>query len=175
MVGLPDDRKGEVPVAAVRLLPGATAPPDDIITFAASRLSDYKRPASVVIVDDFPRTGTDKVQKQKLLPLFTDLERRDGGDRAEMGTYLLTWMPTLRLPGGSMAEYKFVTYETLDDGAIARIMLNRPEARNAQNRGLLVELDDAFLRAEADDAGAGRDPRRRRARCSRPATTWARR
>ena len=46
---------------------------------------------------------------------------------------------------------KYVTYETLDDGAIARIMLNRPEARNAQNRGMLVELHDAFLRAEADD------------------------
>src|SRR4051794_11921953 len=30
-------------------------------------------------------------------------------------------------------------------------MLDRPEARNAQNRGMLVELDDAFLRAEADD------------------------
>jgi enoyl-CoA hydratase len=30
-------------------------------------------------------------------------------------------------------------------------MLNRPDARNAQNRGMLVELDDAFLRAEADD------------------------
>src|SRR3546814_14445661 len=30
-------------------------------------------------------------------------------------------------------------------------MLNRPEARNAQNRGMPVELNDAFLRAEADD------------------------
>lgn len=50
-----------------------------------------------------------------------------------------------------MAEYKYVTYETLDDGRIARIMLNRPDARNAQNRGLLVELHDAFLAAEADD------------------------
>ena len=30
-------------------------------------------------------------------------------------------------------------------------MLNRPDARNAQNRGLLVELNDAFLQAEADD------------------------
>ena len=48
-------------------------------------------------------------------------------------------------------EYRFVTYETLDDGTIARIMLNRPEARNAQNRGLLVELHDAMLKAEADD------------------------
>jgi enoyl-CoA hydratase len=49
------------------------------------------------------------------------------------------------------SEYRFVTYETLDDGTIARIMLNRPETRNAQHRSLLVELNDAFLRAEADD------------------------
>lgn len=46
---------------------------------------------------------------------------------------------------------EFVTYETLDEGRIARIMLNRPEARNAQNRGMLVELDECFMRAEADD------------------------
>jgi enoyl-CoA hydratase len=49
------------------------------------------------------------------------------------------------------AEYQFVTYETLDEGTIARIMLDRPDAKNAQNRGMLVELDEAFLRAEADD------------------------
>jgi enoyl-CoA hydratase len=50
-----------------------------------------------------------------------------------------------------MSDYQFVSYETLDDGQIARVMLNRPEARNAQNRGMLVELNEAMLRAEADD------------------------
>jgi enoyl-CoA hydratase len=50
-----------------------------------------------------------------------------------------------------VGEYKYVTYETLDEGRIARIMLNRPESRNAQHRGLLVDLGDAFLEAEADD------------------------
>jgi len=50
-----------------------------------------------------------------------------------------------------MTDDRYITYETLDDGAIARIMLNRPDARNAQNRGLLVELDEAFRRAEEDD------------------------
>ena len=49
------------------------------------------------------------------------------------------------------AEYSYITYETLDEGTIARIMLNRVKSRNAQNRGLLVELNDAFMRAEADD------------------------
>ena len=50
-----------------------------------------------------------------------------------------------------MADYDFITYESLDDGRIARIMLNRPETRNAENRGMLVELHESFLRAEADD------------------------
>jgi len=61
-----------------------------------------------------------------------------------------------------VADYTFLLYEQLDDGQIVRLTLNRPEARNAQNRGMLVELNDAFLRAEADDdvrviilAGAG--------------------
>ena len=50
-----------------------------------------------------------------------------------------------------MNAYKYITYEELDDKSIVRIMMNRPNQRNAQNRGLLVELDEAFLRAEADD------------------------
>jgi len=50
-----------------------------------------------------------------------------------------------------MDSYRFITYELLDEGTIARIMLNRPQKRNAQHRGLLVELNDAMLAAEADD------------------------
>jgi enoyl-CoA hydratase len=52
---------------------------------------------------------------------------------------------------GFMGDYRYIRYETLDDGVIARITLDRPRTRNAQNRGLLVELGDAFARAEADD------------------------
>ncbi|MFD4406099.1 enoyl-CoA hydratase [Nocardia sp. NPDC058499] len=48
-------------------------------------------------------------------------------------------------------DYRYLRYETHDDGTIVRIVLNRPKYRNAQNRGLLVELTHAFLRAEADD------------------------
>jgi len=46
---------------------------------------------------------------------------------------------------------EFVTSETLDEGRIARIWLNRPAEHNAQNRTLLVQLDEALRRAEADD------------------------
>lgn len=61
-----------------------------------------------------------------------------------------------------MSGYQHIITEALDDGRIARITLNRPETRNAQNIGLLKELNDAFLRLEADKdarviilAGAG--------------------
>ncbi|HVB93612.1 MAG TPA: enoyl-CoA hydratase [Acidimicrobiales bacterium] len=50
-----------------------------------------------------------------------------------------------------MTDYTYVTYEELEGGEIVRILLNRPETRNAQNRGLLVDLDDAMGRAEEDD------------------------
>ncbi len=49
------------------------------------------------------------------------------------------------------------------DGAIARITMNRPEYRNAQNSAMTYALDDAFYRAAGDDevavivlAGAGK-------------------
>ena len=50
-----------------------------------------------------------------------------------------------------MPEYEFVKYESLEGGRIVRILLNRPDTRNAQNRGMLVDLDDAFRTAEKDD------------------------
>lgn len=62
-------------------------------------------------------------------------------------------MPGGRLQGGSVVgDYRYVNYETPPEGQVAPIMLNRPEAGHAQNRGLLVELDQAFMATEADDA-----------------------
>ncbi|MGO8859702.1 MAG: enoyl-CoA hydratase [Acidimicrobiales bacterium] len=50
-----------------------------------------------------------------------------------------------------MPDYKFLRYEEHDEGRIVRILLDRPDTRNAQNRGMLVELDEAFRAAEKDD------------------------
>jgi enoyl-CoA hydratase len=51
-----------------------------------------------------------------------------------------------------MTTGRYVGYDLESGGRIARITLQRERSRNAQNRGLLVELDEAFRRAEADDA-----------------------
>ncbi len=69
-VGLPDLRKGELPVAAVRVREGSEITADELRAFAATQLADYKRPQIVRIVDAFPRTGTDKVDKRRCRALF---------------------------------------------------------------------------------------------------------
>jgi enoyl-CoA hydratase len=50
-----------------------------------------------------------------------------------------------------MTPYEHLIYEKPEAG-IARIWLNRPEARNAQNTSLLYELNDAYDEALGDDS-----------------------
>src|SRR5262249_54480109 len=70
VIGYPDERKGEVPVVVVRVREGATLTEDELIAWSRERMADYKSPRRVRIVDELPRTGTDKVQKERLLSLF---------------------------------------------------------------------------------------------------------
>jgi acyl-CoA synthetase (AMP-forming)/AMP-acid ligase II len=65
-----------VPAAAVRLAPGAKAAraardPDELLAAAAADLAPYKRPRRLVVVDELPHTGSGKVQKDRLRPLFS--------------------------------------------------------------------------------------------------------
>lgn len=66
VVGLPDERWGEVVVAAVRLrsaLPDAEA---ELIEHARARLARFKVPSRVVVLAEFPLTPSGKVQKFRL-------------------------------------------------------------------------------------------------------------
>ena len=70
VVGLPDERLGEIPAAAVRMSEGVTVTTAKLEAWARERLADYKVPKRWLEVDDFPRTGTVKVQKTELAALF---------------------------------------------------------------------------------------------------------
>jgi acyl-CoA synthetase (AMP-forming)/AMP-acid ligase II len=70
VVALPDERVGEVPGAAVRLVPGAKLSKLGLGAWAAERLAEYKVPTRFVAVTELPRTGTRKVQKAALKELF---------------------------------------------------------------------------------------------------------
>jgi acyl-CoA synthetase (AMP-forming)/AMP-acid ligase II len=69
-VGVPDERLGEVPAVAVRVHAGAKVTEDELIAWGSEHLSGYKRPRMVRIVDELPRTGTEKVAKRRLVDHF---------------------------------------------------------------------------------------------------------
>jgi len=72
VVPVPDDRDGELPVAAVRLRTGADLVALDLGAWATERLSKYKVPVRFVAVDDLPRTGTNKVQRREVVALVEE-------------------------------------------------------------------------------------------------------
>ncbi len=65
VIGVPDPRLEEVPVAFVELLPGKTATGDEIIAHCKGQLASFKVPRSVHFVTEWPMSST-KVQKFKL-------------------------------------------------------------------------------------------------------------
>ncbi|EID17421.1 class I adenylate-forming enzyme family protein [Mycolicibacterium phlei] len=63
VAGIPDDRLGEIPVAAVVLKPDVTADADAIRTALRAKLAAYELPRRVVMVDAIPRHETGKVDR----------------------------------------------------------------------------------------------------------------
>jgi len=66
VVGVPDDRWGEVGRAFVVLADGASAGPRELLDFLDGRIARYKVPKSVVFLESLPRTGSGKVLKKRL-------------------------------------------------------------------------------------------------------------
>lgn len=66
VIGVPDERWGEVGVAYVLLKKNAALAGDEVIAHVKSRLAAFKAPKHVAFVDDLPRTPSGKVQKHRL-------------------------------------------------------------------------------------------------------------
>jgi fatty-acyl-CoA synthase len=66
VVGAPDERWGEVPVAFITARGGSAPDPDELIDFARERLARFKVPKRIVVVDELPKTATGKIQKFEL-------------------------------------------------------------------------------------------------------------
>ncbi len=64
--GVPDERAGEVPVAAVQLDPAHEVDPADLRALVADALASYKQLREVVVVDSVPRLPSGKVLRREL-------------------------------------------------------------------------------------------------------------
>jgi long-chain acyl-CoA synthetase len=66
VLGVPDERWGEVLLAVVQRRVGATLDDDGVVGWVRDQLADYKRPRIVEFVDAVPRDPNGKVRKPKL-------------------------------------------------------------------------------------------------------------
>jgi long-chain acyl-CoA synthetase len=69
VIGQPDSRKGEQPVAFVSTNDGIEVDPRDIQHFLRKRLADYKVPRKVIQLPNLPRNATGKILKTSLRQL----------------------------------------------------------------------------------------------------------
>lgn len=77
VIGVPDDRWGELVKAIVVRAPGTQATATEIIAHAREEIAAFKVPRSIDFVDTLPRTPSGKVQKVKLRePYWEGRDRR---------------------------------------------------------------------------------------------------
>ncbi len=66
VIGIPDEEWGEQPRAVIVLKKGETATPEEIMEYCRDKVASFKRPRSVIFVDELPRNPMGKVIKRVL-------------------------------------------------------------------------------------------------------------
>jgi len=72
-----DERRGEVPAAAIVLKPGAKATPQEIIDFCRERMASYKVPRHIIFLDSLPKMGGWKVLHRVLRERYGGFPQRE--------------------------------------------------------------------------------------------------
>jgi len=72
VIGVPDARWGEVGAGFLLLRPGESLEPETLRPWCRERLAGYKVPATLRILDEFPRTAAGKVRKPELKRIWAD-------------------------------------------------------------------------------------------------------
>jgi long-chain acyl-CoA synthetase len=76
VAGLADPRLGQVPVAAVELVPGQSATGEELRAHCRAVLTPYEVPADIFVVDELPRGAALKVDRTRLVEMLEN-RRRD--------------------------------------------------------------------------------------------------
>lgn len=71
LIGMPDDKWGEVPWAIVTVKPGTSTSLDEVRAHLDNRVARYKLPKNLIVVEEFPRTGSGKIRKAELRKQFS--------------------------------------------------------------------------------------------------------
>ena len=66
MIGVPDERMGEVGRAFVVVAGGMALDPEEVIAWSRTHMANYKVPRSGIVLDELPLNATGKVMKEEL-------------------------------------------------------------------------------------------------------------
>jgi fatty-acyl-CoA synthase len=80
VVGLPDQKLGEIVSAWIRLMPGEEMTPEEIQAHCVGKIAHFKIPQHIRFVDSFPMTVTGKLQKFRIRQM--EIEARGLGNQA---------------------------------------------------------------------------------------------
>jgi long-chain acyl-CoA synthetase len=76
-IGVPDERRGEAPVAFVKLRDGATVAEAELKKFLTDKLNKLEMPREIIFKDQLPKTLIGKLSKKELRQEYA--ERKGGG------------------------------------------------------------------------------------------------
>ncbi|MEF9872119.1 MULTISPECIES: acyl-CoA synthetase [Micrococcaceae] len=71
VIGVPDEKWGEVPRAVIVLKSGRSLGEEDVVAYLDGRLARYKIPRTSVFLDELPRTASGKIRKADLRKQFS--------------------------------------------------------------------------------------------------------
>jgi fatty-acyl-CoA synthase len=72
VIGVPDEKWGEVGLAVLVAAPGADRDPEAIRTALRQRLAGFKVPRLIEFADELPKTATGKIRKPDLRSQFLE-------------------------------------------------------------------------------------------------------
>jgi fatty-acyl-CoA synthase len=77
VIGVPDEKWDERPLACIVLKPGAVVTKDDLRAFLASRVPRWWLPDDIVFLAELPKTGVGKLDKKLLRKRFREQQPQD--------------------------------------------------------------------------------------------------
>ncbi len=71
-IGITDEKWGQVPIAEVKLTDGASISENELIDFCVKYLAKFKLPTKIYFVDDIPKTGAGKLDRNAVIQQYKD-------------------------------------------------------------------------------------------------------
>ncbi len=147
VIGMPDEKYGEVPAAVIALHPGAEASEEEILSFCRENMAEYKVPSRVIFRDLIPTNPAGKVLKRELI---RQIEEDESGVGEETPVApLFASMPMRFLPDKAEGFEAVVAYDIM--GAGGGHWTVRIKGGEITVEEGLAEDRDALVRSRASD------------------------